>query len=955
MGGKIDLSTVDKAFSALGRMLSMRNQGGSRYTIIRTDKGNTVAVRLADHGANGKNFYRDEADSNLSIVIERRRFETPESDIEFTEVVIPGEKFHENPEKVFRAIVDGVDAVIQGGEFTLPEDIGKVIKYGSGDGVRELRDSHGVVYGWVKNGEIYLNKDRMNPETPLHEYTHTWDEMVKRENPILWTRGKELMKQLPLWDEVVNDPAYSDLHGDEDAIASEVHARLTGERGARVLEQMVEDAKAEGPIATAEAVTLVSKVKGWLRDMFNGLKKTLGKWTKRDLRNLTAEQFADMTLRDLAQGINPRHGDKELVTLHNISESKLRKALKLGKLVNPSMAVVKAGMNEHNGYGSITLVARGAMSDKKAGRNAGTYPGDAWTPSYPQVERSQSLVDKAAVVSQIAEDVPKEMRPLVTDGWNRHIDGNSDAGMAYWFLIGRGEAPSLVRRQRLYDESLAKKVLDVVGDKSIWNLTAEESAMLKKLYVESELGGDEAKYDEFIKLSRQSAKERLENAGGLRRKIAESSLELIEKQGLLPSVKSWYDKVRSDVEEGARVEPGMTSAEANRIIGDRGLQSEFERWVEELDSRYNVEERLFAGYTASGVRRMLPNTAENASKIMKSQGRNGATGWGTSFNNFAASLMKPMSTHAQMHKQSERLREGHGDTEAFDNKWSEVYFNLAMKCQPDAELISDDYGFYRLGEAALKKDPAGYLKREYGIELSTEDASLLDEMIKAIRDERPVKYFETKFERPVELNEFSTAVVPEGIDKELEDALVSAGLRIEKYSPEKAGDRKRAMAAATDDSSVRFHAEGDGDEGRLPHEVLRDGSKDEWKAFVKRELPTDPAKRNAEVKRIVDDLTEHMENPAETVVISSREQMEAELRAAGYDDDSAKAIVRYYDKVDIKGLCDYNSKKVIIFANELSTVGDSITTIWHEHIHDKISELDDRYRKYFIFLKALER
>ena len=38
---------------------------------------------------------------------------------------------------------------------------------------------------------MYLNRDAMNPETPLHEYTHLWDDMVRRENPELWERGKE--------------------------------------------------------------------------------------------------------------------------------------------------------------------------------------------------------------------------------------------------------------------------------------------------------------------------------------------------------------------------------------------------------------------------------------------------------------------------------------------------------------------------------------------------------------------------------------------------------------------------------------------------------------------------------------------------------------------------------------------------------------------------------------------
>lgn len=168
-----------------------------------------------------------------------------------------------------------------------------------------LKTAGGVVYGWTQYGKVYLNRDAMNPETPLHEYTHLWDEMVRRENPQLWARGKELLQKTPMWDEVMNDPNYQNIRDNEDAVASEVHSRLTGKDGARILADMIEGAKKKGVIETAQAVTLVERLKGWLADMFKSLKKTLGKWSKRDLDNLTVDDFNRMTLRDLAEGVNP--------------------------------------------------------------------------------------------------------------------------------------------------------------------------------------------------------------------------------------------------------------------------------------------------------------------------------------------------------------------------------------------------------------------------------------------------------------------------------------------------------------------------------------------------------------------------------------------------------------------------------------------------------------------------
>lgn len=171
--------------------------------------------------------------------------------------------------------------------------------------VRFLRTARGEVYGWTVGGKVFLNRDAMNPETPLHEYTHLWDAMVRKENPELWERGMELMKQTPAWKEVVEDPNYADIAADEDAVASEVHARLTGQQGAETMERMVEEARAEGAMKVAEAVTLREQLKEWLRDMFASLKGTLERWSGRDLSALTLEQFNAMPLRDLAAGMNP--------------------------------------------------------------------------------------------------------------------------------------------------------------------------------------------------------------------------------------------------------------------------------------------------------------------------------------------------------------------------------------------------------------------------------------------------------------------------------------------------------------------------------------------------------------------------------------------------------------------------------------------------------------------------
>lgn len=138
---KMDLSSVNNAFKSIGSLFSMRSNGGSRYTILRADNGDTIALRLSDHAANGRNFGRDNADRNVSIVIERRKFNTPESDIAFTEVTIPVETFNRRPSETVRAIVEGVDGLLRGEEFSLDPSLGTVEKKGNAsDSTYRFRD-----------------------------------------------------------------------------------------------------------------------------------------------------------------------------------------------------------------------------------------------------------------------------------------------------------------------------------------------------------------------------------------------------------------------------------------------------------------------------------------------------------------------------------------------------------------------------------------------------------------------------------------------------------------------------------------------------------------------------------------------------------------------------------------------------------------------------------------------
>lgn len=162
-----------------------------------------------------------------------------------------------------------------------------------------FKDSKGVVYGYVDNhGNIHFDKNKISPEHPIHEYTHIWDRVVASKNPSLWIRGVELMKQFnggKLWNEIANSEFYGKKWSNmsdarrEFMIASEVHARLVGEGGAKLISEIE---------AKQGSSDIISKLKDWILKFWQSLKQTFSNWSKEDIEALTLKDFNHMTLRD---------------------------------------------------------------------------------------------------------------------------------------------------------------------------------------------------------------------------------------------------------------------------------------------------------------------------------------------------------------------------------------------------------------------------------------------------------------------------------------------------------------------------------------------------------------------------------------------------------------------------------------------------------------------------------
>lgn len=505
--------------------------------------------------------------------------------------------------------------------------------------------------------------------------------------------------------------------------------------------------------------------------------------------------------------VKDKNGNKSLVGLHNISEDKLKKAIKQGGLANPSMAVIDMDKQSHVDYGDITLVAPESLVDKKLGKNIGTYMADAYTPVYPTVVKK--LSDKGGkALTKALEPVDETFRSKVRTYFNSYLEtGTHYDALAYWYLSDTGKNPPIL--EAALPEGFTKEEVEKVKSinseaDSFFQLSEDEKQKALYLYADKFFGGIkeyENHLADYTKRMQEVVQD--ESKPQFVRKNIQQNLNAIERYGYeYDRVAGYYNRAVFLASRQSKPSEFETFRNAFDEVSKNGLEEDFGNWMTAKEAELGVEEKLFAGYDNQGRAKYLPNTLENASKLMKKEGRSGATGLG-GFDYFVSILAPVAKTTKEINKKKGNLSIQE-EYDAFAKKWSEYYHDLALQLQPGADKWAD-YGYHRLHEIAPMSNPKDYVKREYGIELSDKFIKDLNEVKTAIKNDFPARYFETKFERPVYLNEFAAAVVPQGISKDVMDALAEAGLPIEEYERDNNEARMAAVdKVASEIEGVRF-------------------------------------------------------------------------------------------------------------------------------------------------------
>lgn len=324
-------------------------------------------------------------------------------------------------------------------------------------GNTKFAQGKGVVYGYTDGKEIVLNQEHLNPNTPIHEYQHLWRTAAKNMNPELIEHGDKLIMQTQLFADLKQDPNYN--HLTDEQICDEAFARLTGEDGAAILEQMAKDAIKENPLDTAKELSVINKLKEWLKKFWYWTLDTFTKWKPEDIKKMTLEDIRNLVLRDLANGVDPRNVKSRMTKEDAVS---LRKQMADNAEQERILEHTEENWQKEFGKDSrvttpIGSIKLGENQYKKAGRNDRIKRFGLLKPT---LERPDVILEKSAP----KEGAERQTKYLFIKSFKK-ADGNKILNYES-ITVKQGEEEVAISAHQIDPSKVVKELTE---SKVLWN------------------------------------------------------------------------------------------------------------------------------------------------------------------------------------------------------------------------------------------------------------------------------------------------------------------------------------------------------------------------------------------------------------------------------------------------------------------------------------------------------
>lgn len=511
-----------------------------------------------------------------------------------------------------------------------------------------------------------------------------------------------------------------------------------------------------------------------------------------------------------------------MIAVHNLSEEKLLKTLKLGGFPMPSIAVTKASVG-FKGFGSISILFSKDTIDPRFFRSNKVYSGDAWTPTYPRIDYKVNEKVEDRVRDKYYELAKRlgydELRPLYRYAENLEDTLNRDGGENA-MLERLYEDTGIMQ---IYLQDTGKDRVQPIEVETRTEISREEAeahqsfieAIGEELLVEFEIPSGEngltyrkeflAKHkDEVESAYRKVLVEHYE----LTEEEAQSELNATKPMKLLSIVRGAYMYTQN---KGISVQTRVDTEATNNAIREASADG-YKEWVDTLFK--GVQEKTGIRnnkdvFTPSGNRRSwdtlhYEETLENIIKSMKEQGEKGV---GTLGGNIFGASAKDLESIGEIKEAGKKLRAVSQDEYAkMKNAFMDRFNRIADSLRMHEGYTALDGACELLIEAVAKNNTrsgiANYIKKE-GKGWTNYSEQIVDDLIELVNDIRnmPVNYFEAKPMRVVGFDEIAYAVIPDNASEQVRTELSNLNIPMKEY---KAGDEDARVDVVNSVEGIQF-------------------------------------------------------------------------------------------------------------------------------------------------------
>ena len=545
----------------------------------------------------------------------------------------------------------------------------------------------------------------------------------------------------------------------------------------------------------------------------------------KDVKNLnpTSDKRLKFSMKE------PVEETKNLIAVHNLYESNLKKVLDIGGFAMPSIAIIRDNM-DHSKYGEISVVFGKETIDPKNKKNQ-VYGGDAWTPTIPGVNYEVNLKKSREfereiwnLSSQILNGMFAQssiLSGLGIDEWTdnsqeqiAHRLADRDVVMAA-YAADKGIDVELARHDKVYDKygnAFLQKILDHFGYMKLAGMDMELTL------------GKELREEDVVQIReiwKQDYMDKMPRSWKLK-KTPEQLAEKAETQAR-ETVDSYRAGQLAQHAWEMYAEGGGKTEEIDRLGTQSNLQKavnhdDVAAWVmPKLDGLlgdagiYNGKDR----YTPSGNRRSFkqlhhPYTLENLVKAMQANQKDRGEGlWGATAVGLQSVTVPKYGSIADIKADSGRLEML--DDEEYERKLAAIDRKIVavideVKATNEAHSSNSFWESDIISDVLIQsaqKGSANAVKTTFSREGYTITDKLAKEIYAMAREAAslPTGYFEAKPQRAVGFDEVRAVVVPDNIGKATRARLEGEGMNVIEYA---AGDDQSRMEALNSVPDVKF-------------------------------------------------------------------------------------------------------------------------------------------------------